>query len=713
MILLSLGVAGTLSYYWLASGDEPQFALHMTTFFQALLTFVFAIMGIDLSREQRREHIGDMVTVHSGRTAYFLWGQILEIGFMDMVVTLLIASGCLIRLLMDNTPGLWIGQTMLYIALLYFLPCWISGVSGLYIAHRTKGKSAYLIVMALWLVTSSLNTGLLRYVQTMGVENSGYLMNFLNMGIINYHVLTNAVTKMPIELPRWVARAGILTLMAGLFVSDGSRQFASTHRQKKRKQLAFILVVVCVIAFMAFCHQRYAIFFTRFADPEDITMYALAKSKSYVPGESVSLADYPAEKNITLIHTDIELNCTTQGIQAKVEMDTIADSQINDQSFTLFSDLVVDRVLVDGEEAVFERSHDGLLVNLPGGREAYDPVTFTFCYHGYSLPIFPANETTVQLNRAFPWIPWPGIKQTTSYGNYYNYNESEDFFIEDWQREDEVHYTLHYRGPGSLYTNLTAQGDHVYEGTSSNGISLYSGMLNEKYRDVAVSVPASLHQSTQVMVDALLDAYDPLLAICKKFGAKKMPEKPESVILIQMRYPAFSAFAVSNELYSWGDEWEIRQPGLTSSILSARKMYADSPDEYRASAEVARMAVSYLLNPCTGYPVDVSHASTNNYAAWLAMYLTTGRLNENEQAMYRDLLKEDHTGTGRERINGVLVPETPLTSEEEGWIDDILDRMKAGESFDEPFAALYQELLQQKNITASDIVSRLYHHQGA
>jgi hypothetical protein len=142
-------------------------------------------------------------------------------------------------------------------------------------------------------------------------------------------------------------------------------------------------------------------------------------------------------------------------------------------------------------------------------------------------------------------------------------------------------------------------------------------------------------------------------------------------------------------------------------------MYADSPDEYRASAEVARMAVSYLLNPCTGYPVDVSHASTNNYAAWLAMHLTTGRLNENEQAMYRDLLKEDHTGTGRERINGVLVPETPLTSEEEGWIDDILDRMKAGESFDEPFAALYQELLQQKNITASDIVSRLYHHQGA
>lgn len=194
MILLSLGVAGTLSYYWLASGDEPRFALHMTTFFQALLTFVFAIMGIE------------------------------------------------------------------------------------------------------WLVTSSLNTGLLRYVQTMGVDSSGFLMNFLNMGIINYHVLTNAVTKMPIELPRWVARAGILTIMAGLFVSDGSRQFASTHSQKKRKQLAFTLVVVCAIAFMVFCHQRYAIFFTRFADPEDITMYALAKSKAYVPGESVSLADYPTEK---------------------------------------------------------------------------------------------------------------------------------------------------------------------------------------------------------------------------------------------------------------------------------------------------------------------------------------------------------------------------------------------------------------------------------
>lgn len=112
-------------------------------------------------------------------------------------------------------------------------------------------------------------------------------------------------------------------------------------------------------------------------------------------------------------------------------METITDSHINDQSFTLFSDLVVDRVLVDGEDADFKRNHDGLLVYLSGSREANVPVTFTFCYHGYSLPIFPANETTVQLNRAFPWIPWPGIKQTTSYGNYYNYNESEDFFIED------------------------------------------------------------------------------------------------------------------------------------------------------------------------------------------------------------------------------------------------------------------------------------------
>lgn len=705
LILLSLGLLGALSFYWFASESEPYFALHMTTYFQAMLTLIFAMMGIELGREQRREHILDMVAVYSRRSAVFLWSQVLAIGFIDFIVTLLFATGCIVRLLMDNAPVLWIGQTMAYIILLYFLPCWILGVSGLFIAQRIKGRSVYFIAIALWIVTSSLNTGLFQYIKAMSIYSGGNILNIFNMGIINFNNLINVVTRAPLELPRWIARIGILSLLAGFFVTDGSRQLASTRLQKKRNGLALISVFICGIAFFAFCFQRYSVFFTRFADPNDVTMYTWSKSDLYKPGESVSLADYPSEKNIMLIHTDIDLDCTTQGIKAKVTMKAITNTQINVQSFTLYSDLIVDNVLVDGEKADFERSYDGLLVHIPGGKKANDPVTFTFCYHGYSLPIFPANETNMQLNRAFPLIPWPGINKTTIYDNYFYYNESEDFFIANWQRRDSVTYTLRYYGPGNLYTNLEAQGNHLYTGTSSNGVSLYSGMVHYKYRDVDVYVPAGLYQSARWAADAVLDAYDPLFDICKRMGTKQMPEKPISIIFIQMNYPL-------QELYSWGDEWEIRLLSSSSITAFTRKKYADSIEKYQASAEVAQMAAKYILSPCTGYPIDVSHSSTRNYAAWLSMYLTADSLDEGNWKSSTDMLKEDNTGKGNEFINGIAVPEIPLTHEEESWVNEILDRMRQGQNFDKPFAALYQELLQQKNITASDIVSQLYHNQG-
>lgn len=710
MILLPISVTGMLFFYWLASESEPHLALHMTTYFQAMMTLIFSMMGIELHREQQRENIADMLAVYSKRTVFFLWGQVLAIGLMDLIVTFMMMAGCLIRLLIDHAPFLWIDQTMAYILLLYFLPCWILGVLGLFIARRFKGKSVYVIVISLWLFTSSLNAGLLQYAEAMGAESSGFLLNLLNMGIIKYYNVTNIVTKIPTELPKWIVRIGILLLLTGLFLGDGIRQFTSTRLQRRRSWLASVSVIVCGIAFVSFCYLRFSVFFTQFADPDEVSRYARIKSSEYIPGELVSLADYPAEKNITLIHTDIDLHCTTQGIEVEVVMETTADQLISEQSFTLYSDLIVDKVLVDGTEAEFLRNHDGLMVYIQGGREANDAVTFTFRYHGYSLPVFPANETNVQLNRAFPWIPWPGIKKTTRYENYYSYNESEDFFVEDWQREDEVTYALQYRGPGNLYTNLDALGEQLYTGTTNNGVSIYSGMVHYNLRGVDVFVPASLHQSARWAVEALLDAYDPLLEQCTRMGTKRMPEKPKSIILVQMKCPLINTLVEPSELYSWGDEWEIRQSNDTSSTVNMKKRYADSADEYQAV--MMKMAVSYLLNPCTGYPIDVSHASTRNYAAWLSMYLTVGLMDEDEQAFFRDMLIEEYTGKGRENINGILVPEIPLTSEEESWIDDILDRMDAGENFDEPFAALYQGLLQQKSITASDIVTQLYLHQG-
>ncbi len=710
MLLLALGLMFTVVVYIYVYGVELPMALHMGAYGQILLTLVFMMMGIELIREQRREHVDDLIAVYSKSTLLFALAQIWTISFFALVVTLLILAGCFFRMIIDGAPALLIEQTLSYVVLLYFLPCLILGIWGLLIAQWNTRKSVYLPAMLVWLLTSTLSAELMYYTRAAGLGNGSIFLNILNMGIHNFHIPGNYMAGAPIELPHWVVRIVVLALVVALFLCGQARQLASTHLQKQRNEIAIASVIVLGIALMAFFYQRYSVFFARFADPQDVEEYVRSKDNMYISGKPVSLADFPTEKNVTLRKTDIELYFTTQGIQANVIMEATMNTAANGQAFTLYSDLVVDEIRVDGKTADFKRSHDGLMVQFPNSKKVGESVSFLFSYHGYSLPNYPANETTVQLNRSFPWIPWPGIKMATSYES--NYDTSEDFFIEDWQRGDKVEYTLRYQGPGNVYTNLGDQGDYVYQGVSTNGVSLYSSMVHYHYRNVDIYVPANQYKWTNITVDALLDAYDPLLELCQRMETIRKPEKPRSIVIVQMTMPVVSEIVFQQELYSWDDEWEIRQYSATASMLVVtKKRYADSLVNYQETV-LANIAVPYLVSPSMGYPIYVSPASTSKFATWLSIYLRASGWNADDWQYYLDLLSKQYSGKGIEYVNNKIIQETPLTEEEENWIGEILDRMRAGENFDEPFKALYHRLLQGENITAGDIVSQLYHHLG-
>ncbi|HYE67957.1 MAG TPA: hypothetical protein VEA58_05055, partial [Anaerovoracaceae bacterium] len=630
--------------------------------------------------------------------------------FFALVISLLIMAGCFLRMLIDGAPALLIKQTLAYVVLLYFLPCLILGIWGLLIAQWNQHKSVFLPAMLVWLLTSTLNAELTHYTREAGLGNGGLFLSMLNMGVHNFHIPGNYITVAPIELPHWIVRIGILALLLALFLCVHDSYLSSTRLQKHSIWIITASVVILGTVMMALFYQNYSIFFARFADPLNVQDYVQSKHNQYIPGYPVSLADFPTEKRITLTKTEINLTTTPQGIRANVTIEANIDTETNGQAFTLYSDLVVDEVWVDEKKAVFQRSHDGLMVHFPNIKQAGDSVRFEFRYHGYSLPIFPANETTVQLHRSFPWIPWPGIKMATNYMS--NYSESEDFFIRDWQRGDEVEYTLRYQGPGNIYTNLEHRDDNVFQGVSSSGVSFYSGMLHYSYRDVDIYVPANQYKWAAVTVDALLDAFDPLLEISERIGTTKIPEMPRSIVIIQMTMPVLTEFGYQQELYSWNDEWEIRQYSATASMLVfTKKKYEDSLINYQ-TAVMESMAVPYILSPSAGYPIHVSPGSTRKFATWLSLYLRAPGWEDSDRQYSLDLLREFYSGRGVEWINNEIVEEIPLTEQEENWIGEILDRMHAGENFDEAFEAIYLRLLQGELITASDIVSQLYHHPG-
>ena len=81
-----------------------------------------------------------------------------------------------------------------------------------------------------------------------------------------------------------------------------------------------------------------------------------------------------------------------------------------------------------------------------------------------------------------------------------------------------------YHGPDDLYTNLRSEGENVYTGTCTGGVSLYSGMVRSTQRGVEVYVPASQYTFAAGAADAVLDSFAPIADLCQWLGAARMPE---------------------------------------------------------------------------------------------------------------------------------------------------------------------------------------------
>lgn len=69
--------------------------------------------------------------------------------------------------------------------------------------------------MAIWILTASIGSDIYSMLETAGVPNSGFWKGFFNMGIESFRYPGNFLTGPALELPRWLARLGLL-VMAGL-----------------------------------------------------------------------------------------------------------------------------------------------------------------------------------------------------------------------------------------------------------------------------------------------------------------------------------------------------------------------------------------------------------------------------------------------------------------------------------------------------------------
>lgn len=690
--LLITGIIITLAcfYYPFIVNEAPIAIMSQTVFGQAMLTLSFMMMGIELRREDSQEHIDDLATTYLKYTEKQPWSQIMVICALAIGVTVLLCVGCLIPLLLDGAPLNWILQTMAQIALVFFLPCLILGIWGMVAQLAIPGKNVYLPAVVLWLLTSSLT---IYFTEVLGehYEQWRLISGAFCMGFNNYQMYQNVVTGMKNEIPRWVMRSLCAFFIAAGYILVYKQKCISTKRQKIGRKIRNGAIAIMAVVLMASMLIRYSEFFTAFADDTYTQKIVYEKGAVYQLGDNVSLEDWPTEKNISLKKTDIRISCTTQGIQADVLITATADKTIENQTFTLFSDFEIDEVRVDEKTATFERSNDGIMVYFPDTKQAGATMEIYFVYHGYSLPTSPVNESTVQLNRGFAWIPWPGLK-VVSENEIDNYGLSELFYISDWQRGENVEYTLEYDGPQNIYTNLKQVGENLYSGKSENGVTIYSGMLHEEYSGIDVYYPSSMYKYATIMADAVLADYAVIREFCEEWEVPILPEKPNTVSVVQVSYPMWGRVLFRpNELYSWGSDWEIRMRNESSSVLTGY-----GKDWLSEKEMLLRTVIPYLLNPCSGFPIDAPSSATHCFADLMAMSIIASEWDEFTMQSYMEMFKEAYFYDDSDAVYGEL---------------QIVFSAMGEEQFSDCLKIIYNRLINSEQITPEEIITFLLSDQ--
>ena len=131
-VCVTVGLLGVLGIYWFVfsriGGDI--IIMGQTAYGQAVLTLTFMMMGIDLRREQRQEHLDDIIAAYPCLPWALPLTHIFTLVVMATAITTIIGVGCLIPLSLDGAPLLWLRKIALQIVLLYFLPCIILGTWG-------------------------------------------------------------------------------------------------------------------------------------------------------------------------------------------------------------------------------------------------------------------------------------------------------------------------------------------------------------------------------------------------------------------------------------------------------------------------------------------------------------------------------------------------------------------------------------------------------
>lgn len=460
-LLLNIFVVYTFYLYRYDTFSPPS---ALTTSSQLVIAGMLAylLFGIWIIRIDESSSMKELTVLINNGYIFMFLGKCI-IGVISIILGQLIAFAAYFILFYGQpiTDYSYFMSVFNYIGVFWSGSFFISYLVGMLLANIIKGKFIYPIALFIYCLLIPINYV---FLDSLNRFLDLDLTRWFNLGEPNPHSSYHALYGFSMESVHFWKKLFIMTIILLSFII--------LFLKKNVLYVSKKLLIIAVIFIAFFC----------------TSLNEIISDKQLLLDESTGLVDYYrsynndtqfGKQNIKLENVDILLE-PKRHLELKVDFEVInrGESDLDKLYFTLFHEFKVNQIKVSGESVDFIQKGETVEIILNEKLTTAKRASVSFDYAGLQTNLYFGNSQSIYLPNYFPWLP-----STNSAAAFDFISNQSGLHRISHKNMEETKYQLVIKYNKGIYTNLNKIADNKWSGISSSGITIISGMLNEKNGD--------------------------------------------------------------------------------------------------------------------------------------------------------------------------------------------------------------------------------------
>jgi hypothetical protein len=469
-------------YFHIRIGDAVGL-VNKSQYSQMLSMFFFLTLGLHIVQIEETNGFRDVIEYANNEKSKFSMAKIVYVSVVPIVLYAVLVAFCFASFYIIHAPyEVYIYGCKMF-ALYFLLPGLICSYLGIIIGAQIKSRLKYFALLLVWMIVSPISTEATAYFfEIFQTTNTyiRYLFSLINLGgrITLGNTPIYGFTFEPINAIAGILKLFILLVYTFLLLMIDGIFVNLRNRYRLILNISFLSVFL-IAASTLHTHDIEKILLYGSSTENISTMYDKVYHSSIYSENELKENLIPLEYENRLIPKsyDIRLDTGLCGVEVTCSVKALVcnEKKSQKQVFTLYHDLRVKSVKLNGEELNYLQQLDYCIVDLPSNLQSDSNIILNFTYSGSTSPLYQATDGAVQLTGSFPWLPEIGVRTPISHAAI---SGTKDFVLYSTEnQQSSIYYNLSFVTNLPIYTNLKNTGTNTWSGVSTTGVTIVANSL--------------------------------------------------------------------------------------------------------------------------------------------------------------------------------------------------------------------------------------------